>query len=178
MPSIRECSGPICPKGDADAGGQRMSDGTEHSTKGDGGGQKSIDRELAHSNRNLASTLGGTCVAILTFLLFFLYDREVSGEVNNYLFQSTVLCVIVALYLFALSAAEYYRGLALSRKDMPKGVKVVRRADGFLFFGLVLLVLEPALILFTIKLTDLALAASALWAVALVFMLLGGRDES
>jgi len=45
--------------------------------------------DIANSNVNRNITLAGTSVAIFTFLLFFLYPRYFSGEINSILFQFT-----------------------------------------------------------------------------------------
>ncbi len=45
--------------------------------------------EFANSNRSLATVLGGTCLTIMTFSLFFLYDRAVSGEFDRLCSGST-----------------------------------------------------------------------------------------
>src|SRR6266516_2274215 len=43
--------------------------------------------DIANSNVNRNITLAGTSVAIFTFLLFFLYPRNSSGEVSSILFR-------------------------------------------------------------------------------------------
>ena len=68
-----------------------------------------IDKDLVHSSWSRAAELAGTALAALTFLLFFLYDRAISGEVDFYLFRLTVLVVIVPMFLFMYSATYYDR---------------------------------------------------------------------
>ena len=58
----------------------------------------SLDIAEANVNRNI--TLAGTSVAIFTFLLFFLYPRYLSGDINTVLFQFTsrLLCQSSSLW--------------------------------------------------------------------------------
>ena len=55
--------------------------------EGRGGADEEGDRsrsdfEYAKSRRSLAVGLGGTSLAILTFFLFFGYDRAVNGQID------------------------------------------------------------------------------------------------
>ncbi|TLZ86903.1 MAG: hypothetical protein E6K01_09450, partial [Methanobacteriota archaeon] len=63
---------------------------------GAAGNGRGIDVQTAKENRALAVGLGGTCLAILTFLLFFLYPRWVSGEVNPVLFRGTLAGIVMS----------------------------------------------------------------------------------
>ena len=111
----------------------------------------------------MAVGLGGTCVAIFTFALFFLYPRWVSGEVNPILFQGTIAGLVVSLFLFVYASVFYYWFLICYWNGDPKAKTYLDRADGCVTLGLVLLVVEPAFILFTINLLDLGLIALSLW---------------
>jgi len=53
---------------------------------------------------SMIGTLVGTSIAILTFLLFFLYPRSLSGEVNPALFQTTITVILAAIFSFGASA--------------------------------------------------------------------------
>src|SRR6266571_4427406 len=121
----------------------------------------SIDVQTAKENRALAVGLGGTCLAILTFLLFFLYPRWVSGEVNPVLFRGTLAGIVLCLFLFVYAALFYYWFLICHWNNDPRGDTYFERGDRFVMLGLILLVVEPAFILFTINLVDLA---SSHWA--------------
>ncbi len=52
--------------------------------------------DLGASNVNRAYSLAATSIAIFTFMLFFLYPRFASGEINPLLFQVTLVVVGVA----------------------------------------------------------------------------------
>jgi uncharacterized membrane protein YidH (DUF202 family) len=133
---------------------------------------KPVDPNIVHSNRNLAASLGVTSVATMTFLLFFLYDRVSSGQFDNTLFQLTMLVVILAMFLFMYAATFYYRVVVPSPKRAEREKRNHFLADLFMVFGLFMLSLEPALILFTIRLNTLALVATVLWIIAVVFTLM------
>jgi len=110
----------------------------------------------------MAVGLGGTCVAILTFALFCLYPlglrrsepdpvpRDHRGTRREPV--PVRLCVRVLLLVL---------DLLLERRSEAK--TYLDRADGCVTLGLVLLVVEPAFILFTINLLDLGLIALGLW---------------
>ena len=51
--------------------------------------------DLATANINRSYSLAATSIAVFTFMLFFLYPRFASGEVDASLFQTT-LAVMVA----------------------------------------------------------------------------------
>jgi hypothetical protein len=129
-----------------------------------------VDMNLVHSGRTHASELVGTCVAVLTFLLFFLYDRATSGKVDFYLFRVSVLDVIVPMFLFTYSAFYYDMIIRSISKGTAKAISYLRRADRLIMFGLILLGFEPVLILFAIRLTGVALTAFVLWVVGIVII--------
>ena len=54
--------------------------------------------ELATSNVNRSYSLAATSIAIFTFVLFFLYPRFASGEINALLFQVTLVVMGVATF--------------------------------------------------------------------------------
>src|SRR6266699_1880230 len=66
----------------------------------------SLDIAEANVNRNI--TLAGTSVAIFTFLLFFLYPRYFSGEINSVLFQFTLAIIVSVIFSLVISALYYY----------------------------------------------------------------------
>jgi len=75
--------------------------------------------QLAGANRSLAVSLTGTCVALLTFLLFFLYDRYIADAINALLFQATA-AIVVALFLFGYSAVYCYRVMGAMIRSSSK----------------------------------------------------------
>ena len=147
-----------------------MTDIAERGQTSDEGSElERIDKDLVHSSWSRAAELAGTALAALTFLLIFLYDRAISGEVDFNLFRLTVLVVIVPMFLFMYSATYYDRAIRLASKGDARAISYLRRAHGLLAFGLILFALEPGLILSAIRLMDLALAAFVLWVVGIVF---------
>jgi hypothetical protein len=129
-----------------------------------------VDIDLVHSSWTHASELAGTCVAVLTFLLFFLYDRATSGKVDFSLFRLSVLDVIVSMFLFTYSAFYYDKVVRSISKRPAKATSYLRRADRLVMFGLILFGSEPVLVLSTIRLTEVALAAFVLWVVGIVII--------
>jgi len=143
---------------------------------GDGKGASQIDIEYANTNRNLSTGLGGTAVAILIFLLFFFYNGTLAGEFDPLLFRLSVSTVTISLFLMTYAAIYYYRVVLSERKKDMKAKYHIQRADTLFFFGIVFLLLEPPLILLTIKLYDVAALALALWLGSMVLEFLVWRD--
>jgi high-affinity Fe2+/Pb2+ permease len=130
----------------------------------------------ANENRSLTAGLGGTCIAILTFVLIFLYDRDVAGSINNLLFQGTVLVIVVSLTLISLSSLNYWFVMEALRTTPSRAAAYQRRADGFFASSLILLLLEPTLILFTVHLNYLGAFALVLWGVGIAVLSAGWRE--
>ncbi len=119
--------------------------------------------EYADSNRGLTVGLAGTCVAILTFALFFLYDRSQSGSFDPFLFRVTLDVIIGCLFMFAYSGTLFYWQMEALRRRDERAV-VYEQWGAWLFVaGLLLLLAAPALILFTARLNDVGSMAFALW---------------
>jgi len=118
--------------------------------------------EIANANVNRNITLAGTSVAIFTFLLFFLYPRYLSGDIDPILFQFT-LAIIVSVIFSLVNSATYYYGTALTLSVRPDQTATFGKAEAFWLVGYSLLLLEPSLILFTVKLVDVGLYALILW---------------
>jgi hypothetical protein len=120
--------------------------------------------DLANSNVNRNITLAGTSIAIFTFLLFFLYPHYSSGDIDPILFQFTLAIIVSVIFSLVVSATYYYgTTLALSLPH-GEGTAIFGKAEAFWLVGYTLLLLEPALILFTVKnLTIVALYALVLW---------------
>jgi hypothetical protein len=131
--------------------------------------------EDANENRSLTAGLGGTCIAILTFVLIFLYDRWTSGAINNILFQATLLNIVVSLFLISLSSLNYWFLMEALRTSHPLALSYQRRADGLFAVSLVLLLLEPTLILVTVHLYYVGAVALILWVVGNVLLWMGWR---
>ena len=119
--------------------------------------------DIANSNVNRNITLAGTSVAIFTFLLFFLYPRYFSGDINPVLFQFTLAIIVSVIFSLVISATYYYgTTLTLSLPD-GQGTAIFGKAEAFWLIGYSLLLLEPSLILFTVNLSAVALYALVLW---------------
>jgi hypothetical protein len=132
--------------------------------------------EDANENRSLTAGLGGTCIAILTFVLIFLYDRSTAGQINPILFQATLLNIVVSLFLISLASLNYWFVMEALRTHHPKASSYERRADLFFASSLVLLLLEPTLILVTVHLYYVGGAAVLLWVVGIAALAIGWRE--
>src|SRR5437667_6008189 len=109
----------------------------------------SLDIAEANVNRNI--TLAGTSVAIFTFLLFFLYPRYLSGDINTVLFQFTLAIIVSVIFSLVISALYYY-GTTLTLSLAPEqATTIFGKAEAFWLVGYSLLLLEPSLILFTVN---------------------------
>jgi hypothetical protein len=126
--------------------------------------------ELATANVNRSYSLAATSIAIFTFMLFFLYPRFVSGEVNALLFQVTLVVIGVATFSFVFSSFYYYIS-SLGRIDDAERALYSRRGDRFWLLGSILLFLDPSVILLSVGLLAVASAWFALWLVYLLFVI-------
>lgn len=133
--------------------------------------------EYADSNRTLTAGLAGTVVVMLTFVLIFLYDRATSGSISSLLFRLTLLNVVVTTFLLSVASVNYWFLMeSLRRSNHPRAAVYLRRADGCFAASLILLLLEPVLILFTIQIYDVGAAAVGLWVVSILVLTFGWRD--
>jgi len=119
--------------------------------------------DLANSNVNRNITLAGTSVAIFTFLLFFLYPRYFSGDIDPVLFQFTLAIIVSVIFSLVVSATYYYGTTLTLSLPHGEGTAIFGKAEAFWLIGYSLLLLEPSLILFTVKLPAVALYALVLW---------------
>jgi hypothetical protein len=127
--------------------------------------------ELAASNVNRAYSLAATSIAIFTFMLFFLYPRFASGEINALLFQFTLVVMGVATFSFMFASFYYYGSSLGGRLDEAERALYSRRGDRFWLLGYTLLFLGPTLILFCLGLLAVGAAWFALWLVYLFFVI-------
>lgn len=130
----------------------------------------------ANENRSLTAGLGATCIAVLTFVLIFLYDRANAGQINNFLFQFTLLIIVLSLSTISLSSLNYWFVMEAYRTTPHRAPAYQRRADGLFASSLVLLLLEPALILFTVRLDYVGAVALAFWVAGLAILALGWKE--
>ena len=127
--------------------------------------------DLAAANVNRAYSLAATSIAIFTFLLFFLYPRFASGEINASLFQATLIVMGVATFSFAFASFYYYGSSLGGRIDDAERIEYSRRGDRLWLLGSVLLFLAPSMILFSVRLFAAAPAWFALWLVYVLFVI-------
>jgi hypothetical protein len=130
-----------------------------------------MEDELATSNVNRSYSLAATSIAIFTFMLFFLYPRFASGEINALLFQTTLVVMGVATFSFVFASLHYYYSSLGSRIDDAERALYSRRGDRFWLLGYTLLFLAPNLILFAVGLLAVGSAWLVLWLVYLLFLI-------
>ena len=119
--------------------------------------------DIANSNVNRNITLAGTSVAIFTFLLFFLYPQYSSGEISSILFQLTLAIIVSVIFSLVASATYYYGTVLILSHPAEEAPTIFGMADAFWILGYSLLLLEPSLILFTVKLSTVGTYALILW---------------
>jgi hypothetical protein len=127
--------------------------------------------ELAAANVNRSYSLAGTSIAIFTFMLFFMYPRFLTGEINPLLFQAALVVMGVATFSFVFASFYYYCSSAGKGFSDAERVLTSRRADRFWLLGYALLFLDPSLVLLAIRLRVVAAAWFALWLVYLVVVI-------
>ena len=124
--------------------------------------------ELASANVNRSYSLAASSIAIFTFMLFFLYPRYVSGEIDAWLYQTALVVMGVATFSFVFASFYYYCSSLTGRFRDADCARYSRRADRFWLSGYILLFLAPSLVLFSIRLLGVAWVWFGLW---LVFVL-------
>jgi len=102
-------------------------------------------------------------------LVFFLYPRVASGQINALLFQATLVVMGLATFSFVFASLYYYcSSLGRGIEDAER-VLYSRRGDRFWLLGYTLLLLDPSLVLISVGLLAVAAAWFALWLVYLLF---------
>jgi hypothetical protein len=132
------------------------------------------DLDLAAANVNRAGTVLGSTIAVFTFLLFFLYPRYSSGQIDPVLFQVTLTAVVLTILSFSLCIIFCYRIGVLKMSSAEKRASI-RSGTLFWVIGTLFLVLEPALILFTIGLAAVGFVALGAWLLYTFFTLRDAR---
>ena len=127
--------------------------------------------DLAAANVNRSYQLAASSIAIFTFLLLFLHPKFVSGDVDAWAFQATLIVMGVATFSFAFASFYYYGASLGGRIDEAERARYGRRGDRIWLLGCVLLFLVPSLVLFTVGLLAVASAWFALWLVYLLFVI-------
>ena len=128
-----------------------------------------MGEDLAAANVNRSYLLGGTNIAIFTFMLFFLYPRFESGKINPSLFQFTLIAMGVAAFSFVFATLHYYRCSLGARMSEADRTLYARRADRFWLLGYTMMFLTPSLVLFLLGLLAVASVWLGLWLVYLLF---------
>ena len=128
-------------------------------------------RDLAAANVNRTYQLAASCIAIFTFLLFFLYPRFVSGDVDALPYQATLIVMGVATFSFAFASFHYYGASLGGQMDDAERKRHGHRGDYLWLLGCVLLFLVPSMVLFTVKLFAVAAAWFTLWLAYLAFVI-------
>jgi hypothetical protein len=119
--------------------------------------------EIASSNVNRNITLAGTSVAIFTFLLFFLYPRYRSGDIDPTLFQFTIAVIVTVIFSLVISVLYYYARVVEEYVRREQLTTLLGMPDAFWLIGYTLLLLMPSLILFTVMLPIVAVYGLILW---------------
>jgi len=132
--------------------------------------------EYANENRQATINLGATGVAILTFLLIFLNGRFEEADLYGYLFKATLATVVLSIFFLGVSGSYYYFLIEALERKRPDTARFLRSADLCFVAGLALLLLEPALILFSLRIDDVGLLSVVLWAISLT-IIARGRTE-
>jgi MFS family permease len=130
-----------------------------------------MGEELAAANVNRSYQLAASCIAIFTFLLFFLYPRFSSGDIDPLPYQATLIVMGVATFSFAFASFYYYGASLGARFADAERAQYSRRGDRFWLLGCVLLFLVPCMVLFTVRLLVVAAAWFALWLVYVAFVM-------
>ena len=135
----------------------------EQASRWSGEGGPTVGNETANLDVSRVVTLVGTSIAIFTFLLFFLYPRFASGEIDPVLFQVTLIVIGVAIFSLVYAGLFFYTLTLPYYLNSPESGAIQRRGDLFWLIGYSVLLLEPTLILLTVRLWIVALAWMALW---------------
>src|SRR5918993_5709792 len=127
--------------------------------------------DLAAANVNRSYQLAASSIAIFTFLLFFLYPRFVSGDVDALPFQVTLIVMGVATFSFAFASFYYYGASLGGRIEDEARARYARRGDRLWLLGCVMLFMAPTLILVTVRLFAVASSWFVLWLVYVLFLI-------
>ena len=122
-----------------------------------------MGNETANLDVSRVVTLVGTSIAIFTFLLFFLFPQYRSGEVDPILFQASLIVIGVAIFSLVYAGLFFYTLTLPYYLHSAESGAIQRRGDLFWLIGYSVLLLEPTLILLTVRLWIVALVWLAFW---------------
>ncbi|HET9866341.1 MAG TPA: hypothetical protein VFQ06_03530, partial [Nitrospira sp.] len=120
-------------------------------------------------NVNRSYQLAASSIAIFTFLLFFLYPKYLTGEINPWLYQLALIAMGVATFSFAFASFYYYGASLSGRIEESERADQGHRGDRLWLLGCILLFLTPSLVLLAVGLMAVASAWFGLWLLYLVF---------
>jgi O-antigen/teichoic acid export membrane protein len=109
-------------------------------------------------------------------VLVFLYPRYASNQLNGVLFQAALTASLLAIFLFAISGVYFFEVVAMKKMSTTAKIRLRRRGEVLFVLGLIIATGQPALILFTLGLTVVALIATVLWALYGGFVMRQGRN--
>ena len=130
-----------------------------------------MGEDIAAANVNRSYSLAASSLAIFTFMLFFLFPKFASGEINALLFQAALVVMGVATFSFVFSSIYYYCSSLGDRFNDADRATYSQRADRIWLAGYTLLFLAPSLVLFAIGLLAVGSVWFALWLVSLLFVI-------
>ncbi len=130
-----------------------------------------MTEDLAGANVNRSYQLAASCIAIFTFLLFFLYPRFLSGDVDPLPYQATLIVMGIATFSFAFASFYYYGTSLGERIDDSTRNLFSHRGDCLWLLGCLALFLAPSMILFTVRLFVVASTWFGLWLVYVLFVI-------
>ncbi len=140
--------------------------------------ESSAGLDLANSNVNRTVGLVSSSLAILTFILFFLYPSYSSGRINPILFQTTLILMVLTIFCFGFSGLYFYGITRDSTMTSAKARAFLQRGEMFFVLGLLFGLIVPALILFTIGLAFVGGVATVLWLAYSYFVVQQARAPS
>ena len=100
-----------------------------------------MGEDLASANVNRTYSLAATCIAIFTFMLFFLYPRYEGGEIDPRLFRGMLVVMGVATFSFVFATFHFYCASSGGRFDEVERARLMRRGDRLWLLGYLLLAL-------------------------------------
>src|SRR5256885_15416331 len=128
-----------------------------------GVGGPRVGNETANLDVSRVVTLVGTSIAIFTFLLFFLYPRFASGEIDPVLFQVTLIVIGVAIFSLVYAGLFFYTLTLPYSLNPVESCAIQRKGAPFWHVGYPVPLLEPTLSLLAVRLPVLPRDGLAPW---------------
>jgi len=89
-------------------------------------------------------------------VLIFLFPRYASNQLNGVLFRVTLTTTLLTIFLFGISGVYYLEVVGTAKTSIARKRVLVQRGDSLFVVSLMLGTAMPALILFTLGVTDVA----------------------